>query len=87
MAFKKIRNMKVYEQSGYRYKATPTIMLKGQWLKELGFGCGTPISVECSGGRLVITRADEVEATFAEIDMEPVMCVAEDASEYGRRDA
>ena len=33
MAFKKIRNMKVYEQSGYQYKATPTIMLKGQWLK------------------------------------------------------
>ena len=32
MAFKKIRNMKVYEQSSYQYKATPTIMLKGQWL-------------------------------------------------------
>ena len=31
MAFKKIRNMKVYEQSGYHYKSTPTIMLKGQW--------------------------------------------------------
>lgn len=29
MAFKKIRNMKVYEQWGYRYKSTPTIMLKG----------------------------------------------------------
>ena len=36
MAFKKIRNMKVYEQSGYHYKSTPTIMLKGQWLNELG---------------------------------------------------
>lgn len=33
MAFKEYRNMKVYEQSGYHYKATPTIMLKGQWLK------------------------------------------------------
>lgn len=30
MAFKKFRKMKVYEQSGYRYKSTPTIMLKGQ---------------------------------------------------------
>ena len=29
MVFKKIRNMKVYEQSGDRYKSTPTIMLKG----------------------------------------------------------
>ena len=37
MAFKKVRNMKVYEQSGYNYKATPTITLKGQWLKDAGF--------------------------------------------------
>lgn len=87
MAFKKIRNMKVYEQSGYHYKSTPTIMLKGQWLNELGFGYGTPICVECSGGKLVITRADEIETTFREIGTEPVMCVAESASEYGRRDA
>ncbi len=34
MAVKEYRKMKVYEQSGYRYKSTPTIMLKGQWLKE-----------------------------------------------------
>ena len=40
MAFKKIRNMKVYAQSGYNYKSTPIIMLKGNWLEELGFGCG-----------------------------------------------
>ena len=59
----KIKNMKVYEQSGYRYKRTPTIiMLKGQWLNKPGLGCGTPIGVECSGGKLVISRADEIEA-------------------------
>ena len=30
----KSRNMKVYHgMSGYKYRATPTIMLKGQWLK------------------------------------------------------
>ena len=40
MAFKKNRNMKVHGTSGYRYKATPTIMLKGEWLKELGFEIG-----------------------------------------------
>ena len=56
MAFKKIRKMKVYEQSGYRYKSTPTIMLKGQWLNELGFSYGTPICVECSGGKLTVLR-------------------------------
>ncbi len=37
MAYKKFRKMKVYEQSGYHYKSTPAIMLKGQWLRELGF--------------------------------------------------
>lgn len=59
MAFKEYRNMKVYEQSGY-HQATPAIMLKGQWLKECGFDMGTPIIVKCEGGKLTITRADEV---------------------------
>lgn len=28
------RDLKVCEQSGYRYKPTPTLMLKGAWLEE-----------------------------------------------------
>ena len=32
MAFKKFRKMKVYNVSGYNYKDTPTIILKGDWL-------------------------------------------------------
>ena len=59
MAFKKSRNMKVYEQSGYNYKSTPTIMLKGQWLKEAGFDCGTSITVTCEDGKLIITPREE----------------------------
>lgn len=59
-AFKKERKMKVYAQSGYHCKDTATIILKGAWLETLGFEPGTPINVECDGGRLVITRADEV---------------------------
>jgi len=59
-AFKKERKMKVYAQSGYHYKDTATIILKGAWLETLGFEPGTPINVECDGGRLVITRSDEV---------------------------
>lgn len=51
--------MKVYNQSGYRYKSTPTITLKGQWLKECGFEAGTPIIVQCEGGRLIIIKNDE----------------------------
>ena len=38
--------MKVYGQSGYRYEVTPTIMLKGKWLKELGFEMSTPL-IKC----------------------------------------
>ena len=51
MAFKKNRNMKVHGTSGYRYKATPTIMLKGEWLKELGFEIGDYVSVCCENGK------------------------------------
>lgn len=57
---KKDRKMKVYAQSGYYYKDTATIILKGAWLEALGFEPGTSINVECDGGRLVITRADEM---------------------------
>ena len=32
---KKNRSVKVYGMSGYKYQSTPTIMLKGNWLKEL----------------------------------------------------
>lgn len=82
--FKEYRNLKVYEMSGYQYKPTPTITLKGAWLRELGFDEGTPITVKCEGGKLTITRADEVICPFSEIAAEPVMCVAEAAGGYGR---
>lgn len=41
----KKRSIKVISQSGHNYKATPTIMLKGQWLKELGFDIGDYVSI------------------------------------------
>ena len=49
--------MKVYEQNGYHYKYTPTIMLKGLWLKEFGFSEGTQIQVQCEDGKPIITKA------------------------------
>ena len=56
MAFKKIRNMKVYNVRRYEdYKDTPTIIMKGEWLKEAGFDIGSLIQVECENGKLVIT--------------------------------
>ena len=85
--FKEYRNMKVYEQSGYQHKSTPAIMLKGQWLRNLGFEEGAPITVKCEGGRLTITRADEIVADIREIAAEPVMCVAEASTGYGKEAA
>ncbi len=40
MANKNMRTVKIYGMSGYKYQATPTIMLKGKWLEELGFEIG-----------------------------------------------
>ncbi len=63
---KKNRSIKVYGMSGYKYQSTPTIMLKGNWLKELGFDIGDYISISCENGKLVITpdteRAELVKA-------------------------
>ena len=61
MAFKKFRKMKVYNVSGYNYKDTPTIILKGDWLKETGFEIGSLIQVECENGKLIITPREPEE--------------------------
>ena len=75
--FKECRNMKVCEQSGYNYKSTPTIMLKGQWLKECGFDMGTKIVVKCENGKLTITPVIE--------EMVAANKVAEEKSMYGKK--
>ena len=59
MKNQKNRSMKVYSQNGRNYKATPTIILKGQWLEEMGFAIGDYISVSCENGKLVITPDTE----------------------------
>lgn len=72
---KKNRSIKVYGMSGYKYHSTPTIMLKGMWLKELGFEIGDYISISCENGKLVITldteRAalEKAESEFMEREM------------------
>ena len=85
----KSRNMKVYGMSGYKYRATPTIMLKGQWLKELGFDIGSYVSVSCENGKLVITPDTEKEMKLlqkkfeAEKEKLRARFVAEKTAEYG----
>lgn len=56
MRIKHNRNMKVYEMSGYNYKPTPTIVLKGQWLSQFGFNAGDNIDVRCEDGKLTVTK-------------------------------
>lgn len=58
MRDKKKHNLKIYGQSGYKYKETPTIILKGQWLKDAGFEIGDRINLECDKGSIVI-KVDE----------------------------
>lgn len=64
----KKRSVKVYGQSGYKYKETPTIMLKGLWLKEAGFDIGDYISVTCEDGKIIITQDVERAAVKAAKD-------------------
>lgn len=71
----KKRSVKVYGQSSYKYRETPTIMLKGLWLKEAGFDIGDYISVTCEDGKIIITQDAEraavkaAEAEFMEREM------------------
>lgn len=34
-------------------KTIPAIVMQGEWLRELGFGIGDRIQVECSDGKLI----------------------------------
>lgn len=56
MEEKKNRKMKVYAQSGYNYKEVPTIILKGEWLRDCGFDSGEEIVVSVELERLVIRK-------------------------------
>ena len=61
MKVKNSRPVKVYETSGYRCKPTPTIIMKGQWLEQFGFGAGEKITVQCEEGKLTVTRIANTE--------------------------
>lgn len=79
----KKRSVKVYGQSGYKYRETPTIMLKGLWLKEAGFDVGDYISVTCENGKIIITQDTEratvkaAEAEFMEREMKALQSLTE----------
>ena len=56
MEHKRIRKLKIYNTSGYRYKSTPTIILKGNWLLEIGFEIRNQIEVKCEKERIEIVK-------------------------------
>lgn len=55
---KRIRKLKVYGQSGYHYKETPTIILKGQWLQQAGFNIGDEIVITVTDGKALIEKKE-----------------------------
>lgn len=85
MRYKEYRQMKVYGLAGYKYKETPTITLRGEWLRELGFAEGTPITVRCEDGRLTIMRAETGDAVDDEAVTATLGRVAEKGTAYRRR--
>lgn len=86
------RVLKVCEQSGYRYKPIPTLMLKGAWLEEWGFTTNMLVTVQCEEGKLVIVlnneRAKMLEEEKAYIEEETkkfqAHLVAERKRRYGK---
>lgn len=56
VGMKKERKLKVYGMSGYSSVNVPTIVLKGKWLEQLGFGIDTPIVIKCEEERLTIIK-------------------------------
>ena len=58
MKNKDIRNLKVYNQSQADKWNVPAIILKGEWLRELGFDCNNLIEVICEKDKLIITTKE-----------------------------
>lgn len=63
MADEQYREIRVYEQSGYKHKPTPTIILKGAWLAKLGFEAGDLLEIKCEKNKLVITKTEAAVAS------------------------
>lgn len=76
------RLLKVIAQSGYRYKPTPTLTLKGAWLEEWGFTANLPVTVQCEDGKLVITPREEVSYIDAFEESQMVGVMAEKKGGY-----
>lgn len=52
------RRLKITSSSGRNYKPTATLILKGDWLENVGFETGEYVNVKCEDGKLTITREE-----------------------------
>ena len=50
------RELLVHATSGYKYKPTPTIQIKGNYLNEFGFRIGTEVNVIFSEDKIEIVK-------------------------------
>ena len=66
------RELKVYAQSmgGGNYTQVPTIILKGQWLKNAGFEAGDFVEIECNGDKIALTKTTPPETKSAKRSIE-----------------
>ncbi len=56
------RKLKVYSQSmSGTYTEVPTILLKGQWLRNAGFEAGEYVEVQCEGDKIILTKTQKSE--------------------------
>lgn len=62
MKNKQIRKLKVYNQGQGNKWNIPTIILKGEWLENLGFECGDSIEIICNiNEELIIKKIKDTE--------------------------
>ena len=52
--------------SGYKYKDTPTIRLKGQWLNEFGFESGREYKAICENEKITIIAKERAPEPIIE---------------------
>ena len=69
-----ITELKICRGSGRNYTPVPQIILKGKWLRPLGFFVGDKVTVTQEGNRLIIEKSEDGHGAEEEAAMvaEPV---------------
>lgn len=79
------RTLKICEQSGYRYKPTPAILLKGAWLEEWRFSAnmlemlGGKKEKKAASSKTIKLPAEVYERYFTNVKADDVAGIVEEA--------